>query len=72
LILNPRLKLAETAAKIINEDSLLTVSNESPRDRGGQEKADSEAKVATRINVSQQTLNRDKQFNHAAARAQGL
>ena len=71
LILNPRLKLAETAAKIINEGFLLPGSK---NPQGGRPSlADSEEKVATRINVPRQTLNLDKrylasfEFNHAAA-----
>lgn len=67
-----RLQLAETAAKIINDESLLTVSNDSAKKEGGQEKVDSEEKVATRINVSRQTLNLDKRYLAALKRYPAL
>ncbi len=52
----------EAAAEVLRDetDSLPNLGNESKRQRGGQQKADAEKRIAERIAVPQQSINRAK------------
>ncbi len=59
------MQLAETAAKILDGDSLSKLDNESKRKRGGQPKPVTEVKVAERLGIPRTTINHAKE--HVAA-----